>query len=56
MSHLKAKVALVVDANSGMRRATAKWFAAEGAKLVPGTCRDAELPSLVAGGASITRT
>lgn len=48
MSRLKEKVALVVGASSGIGRATAKLFAAEGAKLVLGARRDAELQSLVA--------
>ncbi|RDI98794.1 SDR family NAD(P)-dependent oxidoreductase [Dyella solisilvae] len=48
MSRLKDKVALVVGASSGIGRATAKLFAAEGSKVVLGARRDTELQSLVA--------
>jgi NADP-dependent 3-hydroxy acid dehydrogenase YdfG len=48
MRGLQNKVAIVTGASGGIGRSTAKLFAAEGAKLVVGARRDAELASLVA--------
>jgi NAD(P)-dependent dehydrogenase (short-subunit alcohol dehydrogenase family) len=45
---LQNKVAIVTGASSGIGRATAKLFAAEGAKVVVGARRESELASLVA--------
>ncbi len=48
MNRLQNKVAIVTGASSGIGRATALLFAAEGAKVVVGARRQAELDSLVA--------
>ena len=48
MGRLQNKVAIVTSASGGIGRSTVKLFAAEGAKLVVGARRDAELASLVA--------
>ncbi len=48
MSKLAGKVAIVTGASSGIGRATARLFAAEGAKVVVGARRQAELDRLVA--------
>ncbi len=48
MTALNDKIALIAGASSGIGRATAKLLAAEGARLVIGARRQAELDSLVA--------
>jgi NAD(P)-dependent dehydrogenase (short-subunit alcohol dehydrogenase family) len=47
MSRLSGKVAIVTGASSGIGRATAKLFAQEGARVVVGARREAELAELV---------
>jgi NAD(P)-dependent dehydrogenase (short-subunit alcohol dehydrogenase family) len=47
MSRLSGKVAIVTGASSGIGRATARLFAKEGARVVVGARREAELAELV---------
>ncbi|SHH67259.1 SDR family oxidoreductase [Massilia sp. CF038] len=47
MQRLQSKVAIITGASSGIGRATALLFASEGAQLVVGARRQAELDSLV---------
>ena len=61
MSRLEGLVAVIVGASSGMGRATALAFAAEGARLVVGARRQGELDALLAeitghGGEAVART
>ncbi len=61
MSRLKGQVAIIVGASSGMGRATALAFVAEGAKVAIAARRKAELDALAAeikalGGESVAQT
>lgn len=48
MKRLEGKVAIVTGASAGIGRATARLFASEGARVVVGARRQAELDTLVA--------
>ena len=61
MGRLEGQVAVIVGASSGMGRATALAFAAEGARLAIGARRQAELDALLkeitgSGGQAVART